>query len=69
MTPNSDLDLQWGGELIKERFLEEVTFNKTWNRSYKSVESSEDQNVLGGENMYQTWEVKRYKKYWLWHGV
>lgn len=26
MASNSDLGLQWGGELVRERFLEEVTF-------------------------------------------
>lgn len=26
MAPNSDLGLQWGGELLRERLLEKVTF-------------------------------------------
>ena len=56
--------------MVKERFLEEVTFKLRHGVVVtKGVESSEDQNVLGGENIYQTWEVKRNKKNWLWHGV
>ena len=42
-TAESDLDLQWCGELVKERFLQEVTFKLRHGTAVpKDVESSED---------------------------
>ena len=43
MTPESDLGLQWCGELVKERFLQEVTFKVRHGTAVpKDVESSEE---------------------------
>ena len=42
MTPELDLGLQWCGELIKERFLQEVTFKVRHGTAVpKDMESSE----------------------------
>lgn len=52
MAPNSDLDLQWRGELVRGRFLEEVTFKLRPDYGVgvtKGLEDSEDKSVLGGE--------------------
>lgn len=43
MTPESDLDLQWRGELVKERFLVDVKFKLQHGTGVpKDAESSED---------------------------
>lgn len=69
MAPNSDLGLQWGGESLRERFLEKVTFKlRSGYRAgaTKGMESSGARSALG-EHVYQTWKTRRTNTCWQVH--